>query len=116
MEVKEYSNKIEVKDEEGDTFLDLESVMWFEVDEKKYFAFTKGKTYELRKTLNELDETLHPAKFFRVNRSAIINLSFFKNYSYWEHDKYLIRMKDDKTEFVIQRTKLKELKKRIGSR
>ena len=38
-----------------------------------------------------------------------------KNYSYWENDKYIVRMTDNKTEFIMQRTRLKGLKERLGT-
>jgi DNA-binding LytR/AlgR family response regulator len=84
------------------------------VEEKNYRAYTLGKTYDIRKTLAELEAELDPAQFFRVNRAVVINLRFFKNYSFWENDKYIIRLSDDKTKFVIQRARLRELRARLG--
>ncbi len=105
---------VEARDDQGETLLDTSNVLWFEVDEKNYMAITQGKTYEIRKTITELEAELNPDAFFRVNRSVIINLRFLKNYSFWEHDKYILRLSDDKTTFVMQRTRLKDLKKRLG--
>jgi len=106
---------VEARDEEGETLLAVPDVLWFEVEEKNYRAFTLGKTYNIRKTLGELEAELDPAKFFRVNRAVIINLAFLKNYSFWENDKYILRLTDDKTEFVMQRLRLKELRGRLAS-
>ncbi len=106
---------VEARDEEGETLLAVRDILWFEVEEKNYLAFTRGKTYNIRKTLGELEAELDPAQFFRVNRAVIINLAFLKNYSFWEHDKYILRLADDKTEFVMQRVRLKELRKRLTS-
>jgi two-component system, LytTR family, response regulator len=105
---------IEASDDQGDTILALREVLWFEVENKSYFAYTQGKTYQIRKTLAELEAELPAQHFFRVNRSVLVNLAFVKNYSYWENDKYILRLTDDKTEFVIQRTRLKDLKQRLG--
>ena len=105
---------VEARDEIGETLLPVQEVLWFEVEEKNYRAFTRGKTYNIRKTLAELEAELDPDKFFRVNRAVIINLAHLKNYSFWENDKYILRLNDDKTEFVMQRTRLKELRGRIG--
>jgi len=109
-----YLKTVEARDDEGETLLAVREVLWFEVEEKSYRAFTLGKTYNIRKTLGELEAELDPAQFFRVNRAVIINLAFLKNYSFWENDKYILRLTDDKTEFVMQRLRLKELRARLG--
>lgn len=100
-------------DSQGETLLEVEKVMWFEVEGKSYRAYTYGHTYDIRKTLAELEEILDPDRFFRINRAVIINLRFFKNYSFWENDKYIVRLTDDKTEFVIQRKRLKDLRNKL---
>jgi two-component system, LytTR family, response regulator len=109
-----YPTHIEARDHEGETRLDLAQVWYFEVEGKNYLAITNGKTYEVRKTLGEWEAELDPAVFFRVNRSTLVNLAYFKNYTFWEYDKYILRLTDDKTEFVMQRTRLKVLKERLG--
>lgn len=111
---EQFLNTIEARDAEGETWLDTSNILWFEVDEKTYLAFTQGKTFEIRKTIAELEKELDPESFFRVNRSVIINLQYLKNYSFWENDKYVLRLSDDKTTFVMQRARLKELKKRLS--
>ena len=105
---------LEARDDEGETLLAVGDVLWFEVEGKSYQAFTAGKTYNIRKTLSELETELDPAQFFRVNRAVIINLAHLKNYSFWENDKYILRLSDDKTTFVMQRMRLKELRRRLG--
>lgn len=111
--VGQYLKTLEARDEEGETLLPVQEVLWFEVEEKSYRAFTRGKTYNIRKTLTDLEAELDPAHFFRVNRAVIINLAFLKNYSFWENDKYILRLTDEKTTFVMQRLRLKELRQRL---
>lgn len=110
-----YLTQLEASDEEGETLLPVSDVMYFEVEQKTYFAYTKGQTYSIRKTLAELEAGLNPQQFYRINRSVIANVRFVKNYSYWENDKYIVRMTDNKTEFIMQRTRLKGLKERLGT-
>ena len=113
-EAENFLKTLEARDAEGETLLTVGDVLWFEVEGKNYQAFTLGKTYSIRKTLSELEAELDPAQFFRVNRAVIVNLAFLKNYSFWENDKYILRLSDDKTTFVMQRMRLKELRKRLG--
>ncbi|MBX2966344.1 MAG: LytTR family transcriptional regulator [Cyclobacteriaceae bacterium] len=47
--------------------------------------------------------------FFRVNRGVIINLNYLKNYSYWENNKYILRLNNGK-EFTSSRERIKNLK------
>lgn len=101
-------------DDKGEYPVKVQDIWWFEVDNRNYYAYTEGHTYQVSKTLVELENELNPQQFFRVNRSVIINIEKLKNYQYWENDKYKLRMKDDKTEFVIQRVRLNELKKKIN--
>lgn len=101
-------------DSNGEYPVNVSEIWWFEVDNRNYFAFTNGRTYQVSKTLAELENELNRNFFLRINRSVIINIQMVKNYQYWENDKYKLRMKDDKTEFVIQRVRLNELKKKIN--
>ena len=92
----------------------LSDIWWFEIENRNFFAFTQGKTFQIKKTLTELENELPENDFFRINRAVIINMNCMKNYQYWENDKYKIRLKDDKTEFIIQRKRLNELKKKLN--
>lgn len=109
-----YLKLIEAFDNQGDTILNTQSVWWFEVENKSYFAHTSSKVFTIKKTISELEEELKPSDFFRVNRSIIINLAHFKNYSHWEYDKYVVRLNDNKTEFIMQRSRLKDLKEKLS--
>ena len=55
----------------------------------------------------ELDQN-----FISINRSTLINLAYFKDYSFWENEKYIIRMTDGQ-EFNSTRERLKLLKVRL---
>ncbi len=113
IEQNKYRKQVEAIDNQGDTILKVADVQYFEVENKSYLAFTKIGSFRINLTISELEEELDPKQFFRVNRSQIINLMYFKNYSFWENDKYIVRLNDCKTEFVMQRTRMKDLKGRL---
>jgi two-component system, LytTR family, response regulator len=113
IEQNKYLKQIEAIDNQGDTVLKVADILYFEVENKNYLAFVKSGNYRINLTISELEETLDPKQFFRVNRSQIINLGYFKNYSFWENDKYIVRLNDCKIEFVMQRTRMKDLKNRL---
>lgn len=114
-EAPKYLQYVQAGDDEGTLLLPVDQVWWFEVEGKNYMAVTNGKTYGIGLTISELEEQLDPELFFRINRAVLVQLRFVKNYSYWENDKYILRMNDDKTEFVMQRTRLKTLKERLNT-
>ncbi|WP_408629610.1 LytTR family DNA-binding domain-containing protein [Aquimarina algiphila] len=65
----------------------------------------------MNKNLSTLEKELDK-NFIKVNRSTIINLVFFREYSFWENEKYILRMKDGE-EFSVTRERLKSIKARI---
>lgn len=102
-------------DENGQTRLCLRDVYYVEVESKSYLAYTRGQTYRIRFNLAELEAELPAWQFYRINRSVMINLAHVRNYSFWENDKYIVRLTDTKTEFVMQRARLTEFKKRLDA-
>lgn len=100
-------------DTAGQTHVWVDHVHYFDVQHKVYAAHTADGVYAVHKTLAELEIELDPRSFYRVNRSVIINLHYVKNYSHWEYDKYIVRLKDSKAEFVMQRSHLKTLRERL---
>lgn len=68
-------------------------------------------SYLIRKTIKELEPVLEPFGFIKVNRKALANKRFLHNYSYWEYDKFILRMQDeDHTEFIVSRERMKRIK------
>ena len=102
---------IEGSNNQGSMMLGTNEVLYFEVEKKNYYAHKSSWRYAIKKTLAELEQELNPADFFRINRSQIIGIHHIKNYSYWEFEKYIVRLNGvDETDFVITRKRLKELK------
>ncbi|WP_421764275.1 LytTR family DNA-binding domain-containing protein [Ekhidna sp.] len=103
-------------DEFGEVFLDVERIRWAVRADRKTFAITESEKYRLKENISQLEEMLNPEQFLRINRSTIVNLEWVLNYSFWENDKYILRMKDDdQTEFVMSRDRLNKIKARLLS-
>jgi two-component system, LytTR family, response regulator len=104
-----------VFDAEGETLLPVRELRYVEVAApKQYRAHGPGRHYAVRQTLAELEALLDPRVFFRLNRSVLVNLRYVRNYSYWENDKYIVRLTDGQTEFVMARSRLQELRRRLA--
>ena len=96
-------NRLWASDEFGELFLETEKIQWIIREDRKTFAFTEADKYRLKENITELEEKLDVDAFIRINRSTIVNLGCVLNYSFWENDKYILRMKANDHEFVMSR-------------
>lgn len=103
------SNKIAAADGEGKTFIDLMKVVSFERVKRNYFAFTDNEGLRINYNMGELEKMLDDSIFYRINRSTVININYFKNYSFWENDKYVLRLVNGK-EYIVSRNRIMKLK------
>lgn len=106
-------NRLWAADEFGELFLETDKVQWIIREERKTFAITDTDKYRLKENITALEEKLDPNLFVRINRSAIVNLEHVLNYSFWENDKYILRMKEGDQEFVMSRDRLNKIKDRF---
>lgn len=69
------------------------------------FAIDKANNkYVVDKTLSEFDQMLDESIFFRVNRQAIVNINFIKEFKSMDYGKILIELKDStwiRTDIVV---------------
>ncbi len=90
----------------------LKDVHFFEKTDKEYSVTTSTGTQEIDYTLQALERMLPKKYFVRINRSAIVNLNEIDSYNYWEHEKYILKLKSGK-EFIVTRKRLVGLKPKI---
>lgn len=100
-------------DVNGITLLKTSEVLWFEVAERIYYAYTPTQ-YKIQYKLSDLETVLNPSHFFRINRFQIISVAALKSYAYWENDKYIVRLKDAEEEFIVTRKRMKQLKELLN--
>ncbi|WP_436515091.1 LytTR family DNA-binding domain-containing protein [Ekhidna sp. To15] len=106
-------NRLWASDDFGELFLETDKIQWIVREERKTFAITESDKYRLKENITELEEKLDSSTFIRINRSTIVNLSSVLNYSFWENDKYILRMKNSDTEFVMSRDRLHKIKHQL---
>ena len=99
------SGKLEISDDVGKRLMDVADIYFIERVGRQYHVSTTHGIFRISKNLNELEILLSGFSFFRVNRSVLINLSFLKNYSYWENEKYIVRLTTG-NEFVASRGRI----------
>ena len=100
-------------DDFGEVFLDTNKIKWIERKDRKTFARVEDENYRLKENITQVEEKLSRDAFVRINRSVIVKLSEVLNYSFWENDKYVVRMKGTDIEFVMSRERLNKIKGRF---
>ena len=68
------TRRILVRDRDRTRVIDAETIDWIEAADYYAEIHVGTETHLLRETMNELAQRLDPARFFRVHRSAIVNL------------------------------------------
>lgn len=80
--------------QKGDKLVPLsaDSVLYFFISEGSVKAITGQKEYMLTQTLDELTETLNPARFFRVNRQYLIARQAIKDIDLWFNGRLVVNL------------------------
>ncbi|MEP3209957.1 MAG: LytTR family DNA-binding domain-containing protein [Maribacter sp.] len=107
-------NCLEVINDNGNMLIPLSNLLWIEKKDRIYEVKTIDNLYYIRKTLNELEEMLSSKGFIRINRGVLVNRTYVYNYSFWEYDKFILRMKDEAlTEFIVSRERMRQIKSQL---
>jgi two-component system, LytTR family, response regulator len=110
-------NKIPIPSLKGVTFVPIQDIVWLESD-SNYTVFHLSSLHGgaprklvASRTLKEFENMLTPAHFFRVHRSALINLLRVKEYIRGEGGTAIM---DDGSEVEISRNEKKEFLEKLG--
>lgn len=101
-----------VRDKQRIVPLAIEEIIWLEADDDYTIIHTQNKNYLVSITLKEFTQILDPTKFFRVHRSAIINLEQIKEIE--EFDRRLLLYMNDGKEVQASRQGSQILKQFIA--
>ena len=89
-----YSDRLVVKSSGRVFFLRSEEIDWVEAADYYVKLHAGGKTHLLRETMNALEERLDPRKFFRVHRSAIVNLDRIRELQPYFRGEHVLILQD----------------------
>lgn len=95
VKVDEYLRKISVKHGNKTILVDTEQINYILASGVYAEMFTEKGKYVHRESLNNLEQQLNPQLFFRVHRSAIINLKSIKELVHGEYSTVEVRMNDN---------------------
>jgi two-component system, LytTR family, response regulator len=79
------------------------------------YAVTAAAEHMLDTAIVELERKLDPARFFRIHRSALVNLAFVGELHAGVGGPLAVRLKDPRrTELVVARDRVRALRERLG--
>jgi len=107
----EYLVRIAVRDRDKVHFVKTASVDWIEAS-GNYLVLHVGKeNHVLRETLTSLEGQLSPKEFFRINRSALVNVDRVRHVEPAFNDEHIVVLADG-TKLTLTRG-LRELQERL---
>ncbi|MGH7460828.1 MAG: LytR/AlgR family response regulator transcription factor, partial [Longimicrobiales bacterium] len=96
-------DRIPVRCRDGVIFVRTEDLDWAEVADDYVRLHARGQTHLLRETMSELERRLAPARFLRIHRSTLVNLSRVAQVQPWSKGDFLVILQDG-TRLVSGRT------------
>ena len=105
-----YLKKIPVKTGGRTVFIDVDEIDWIEADNQYVKIHAWQNTHTHRESLRNLEELLDPTAFFRVHRSAIVNLNRVKSMEPYFKGDYVIHLKNG-SKVKLAKTRKEGLKK-----
>ena len=83
-----------VPSEERSVFVNVAEIVRIEADRNNVDIYTRRGTFNMRTTLESLEEKLDPEQFVRIHRSHIVNLDAVKEIHPWFHGDYKAMLHD----------------------
>ncbi|RXH57857.1 LytR/AlgR family response regulator transcription factor [Granulicella sibirica] len=73
---KEYPKRLLVPNGAKDVVVNIQEIEWIEAADYYSCLHVGTKTFMLRETVKQLENTLDPARFVRIHRSTIVNMDY----------------------------------------
>ncbi len=109
-----YKERFVVKMRGGIQLVETEQISFFEIQDGILFAFDgKGNRFPLNENLNHLEEVLDPQKFFRINRSAMVNLKSVERLESYFNDRLVVKIAGSKVRLITSVSRTPNFRKWI---
>lgn len=105
--------RLVVKNEGRVIFVRAEDLDWIEAADYYVKLHTQGQVHLLREPLSALETRLDPDRFFRVHRSAIVNLDRIKELQPYFKGEHVLILQDG-TRLKLSRARRESLEARLG--
>ncbi|MBA2611007.1 MAG: response regulator transcription factor [Bacteroidetes bacterium] len=107
-------NIVLISHSKGFTLVDFKDIVWLEASDNYTNLFLNGqKKIVASKTLKEFEAILPPIDFFRIHRSALINVNFVKEYSNNEGGEVIL---SDGTHVQVSKARIQEFSEFIKTK
>jgi two-component system LytT family response regulator len=110
-----YASRLMVKNTGRTVFIRVEEVDWIEADDYYARLHVGDKTHLLRESMGSLESRLDPLRFFRVHRSAIVNLDRVREVQFLFRGEHVVILHDG-TRLKLTRTRLEKLESILAGR
>lgn len=107
-----FAGKIGLPSRDRYRLVDIAAVVCAEVDERCVRVWVNHDDFALSCTLDTFEKGLTPEKFFRVNRSCIVNIDHIRDIVLWFGNRFKIIM-DNEKEIVCSRERSKAIKQML---
>jgi two-component system, LytTR family, response regulator len=94
-------------------FISVADIDWVEAADYYASLHIAGKTHLVRRSMNDLESDLDPARFCRIHRSTIVNLDRVRELRFDSDAEYELVL-DDGTKLRLSRRYRKDLQARLG--
>jgi two-component system LytT family response regulator len=89
-----YAERLALKNDGCISFLRVTEIDWIEAADYCVRVHAGGRFHLLRESMRELEVRLDPRRFFRVHRSAIVNVSRIRELQPYFHGEFVLVMQD----------------------
>lgn len=111
-----YKERFAVKLKGGIQLIETKNIAFFQMRDEILFAFdAQGNKYPLNETISNLENSLNPRQFFRLNRSEIVNLDYITNLKPDFQDRLIVSLKNSTVKLTSSASRTSELRKWLES-
>ena len=109
---RSYKRRFSVRKRNSLYILPVDDVMYLQADEGVVFAIDKQDArYPLTGTLTDLERQLDPGRFFRINRSELVNIHYVDKVEPYFNNRLSVKMKSGDTTLVTSTAHTPEFRK-----
>ncbi|MGI8469058.1 MAG: LytR/AlgR family response regulator transcription factor [Pyrinomonadaceae bacterium] len=107
-----YKERFIIKVRNGIQFIETRQIAFIQMQNEIPFAFdAAGNKFPLNENLTQLEQTLNPKIFFRLNRSEIINLNFIERLEPDFQDRLVVKIRNLNIKLISSTNRTPHLRK-----
>lgn len=88
----------------------IRDIVWIKAEDDHVRVHAGGRSYLVGRTMNDLEVRLHPERFLRLHRSALVQVSHIREVTTEGSSRYRVQLSDG-TSVIVSRTRAPELRK-----